>query len=144
LSRTTISTTSNPPPLPVCHPATIERCFDAYHGRLCLGYNPGGSKSPEELANLDAEDESLNRWKASLGISGNSTVATGPKVIKALCLPALPTDFVMNTKLTVLTLELVSPTLPAGKTISLDLRDPAQIEKTKKHPIVIKEGVEYK
>jgi Rho GDP-dissociation inhibitor len=45
---------------------------------------------------------------------------------------------------TVLTLELHSPTLPPGKKIAIDLQEPGSVEKTKKDPIVIKEGVEYK
>jgi Rho GDP-dissociation inhibitor len=44
----------------------------------------------------------------------------------------------------VLTLELDSPTLPAGKKIVFDLKDTAKLADTKKNPIVIKEGVEYK
>jgi len=53
-------------------------------GHLFSGYNPGGYKSPEELANLDAEDESLARWKASLGIvPGTSSAESGPKVMKS-------------------------------------------------------------
>ena len=43
-----------------------------------------------------------------------------------------------------MTLELHSPTLPAGKKIILDLKNTASVEDTKKNPIVIKEGVEYK
>jgi len=35
---------------------------------LPTGYVPGQLKSTEEYAKLDAEDEALNRWKASLGI----------------------------------------------------------------------------
>ncbi|RDB22625.1 Rho GDP-dissociation inhibitor [Hypsizygus marmoreus] len=90
------------------------------------GYKPGAAKSADEYAKLDAEDESLARWKASLGIVPGATTsdAIGPKV-------------------TVLTLELDSPTLPAGKKIVFDLKDTARLADTKKNPIVIKEGVEY-
>ncbi|KAF9782868.1 immunoglobulin E-set [Thelephora terrestris] len=89
------------------------------------GYNPGAAKSLDEYAKLDAEDDSLARWKASLGVvPGAAGPATGPKV-------------------TVLTLELHSPTLPPGKKIAIDLQEPGSVEKTKKDPIVIKEGVEY-
>jgi Rho GDP-dissociation inhibitor len=45
---------------------------------------------------------------------------------------------------TVLTLELASPTLPPGKQIAFDLKDTARLADTKKNPIIIKEGVEYK
>ena len=47
-------------------------------------------------------------------------------------------------QLTVLTLELTSPTLPPGKTIVLDLTDPTKLDTIKKDPVTIKEGVEYK
>jgi Rho GDP-dissociation inhibitor len=48
------------------------------------GYRIGEKKSVAEYAQLDAEDESLARWKASLGIStdaaGISSDPTKPKV----------------------------------------------------------------
>ncbi|KAF9247162.1 immunoglobulin E-set [Melanogaster broomeanus] len=99
---------------------------DELQPSLTPGYKPTAAKTAEEYANLDAEDESLARWKASLGIvpgvaSGNTS---GPKV-------------------TVLTLELDSPTLPPGKKLIFDLTDTAKLADTKKHPIIIKEGVEY-
>ena len=47
-------------------------------------------------------------------------------------------------QLTVLTLELDSPTLPPGKKIIFNLSDTAKLADTKKNPICIKEGVEYK
>jgi len=91
------------------------------------GYKINQNKlSPEEYAKLDAQDESLNRWKASLGITPGAPAATadGPK-------------------LTVLTLELESPSLPAGRKIVFDLTDPANVARLPKNPVTIKEGVEY-
>ncbi|THV08703.1 E set domain-containing protein [Dendrothele bispora CBS 962.96] len=90
------------------------------------GYKPTAAKTAEEYANLDANDESLARWKASLGITAGapSGDTTGPK-------------------LSILNLELTSPTLPAGKTISLDVNNKEQLADTKKNPVTIKEGVEY-
>ncbi|CAL1701469.1 unnamed protein product [Somion occarium] len=90
------------------------------------GYKIGAAKSVDEYAKLDAEDESLARWKASLGIvpGAASGPATGPQV-------------------SVLTLELASPTLPAGKKLAMNINDPAALAEIKKHPFVIKEGVEY-
>ncbi|KIY73749.1 rho GDP-dissociation inhibitor, partial [Cylindrobasidium torrendii FP15055 ss-10] len=85
------------------------------------GYKPAGpAKTADEYAQLDAEDESLARWKASLGIVPGSSAApaSGPQV-------------------TVLTLELASPTLPTGKHIIMDVSNPP------KEAIVIKEGAEY-
>jgi len=46
--------------------------------------------------------------------------------------------------MTVLTLELMSATLPAGKKITFDLRDRATLASLKKNPVTIKEGIEYK
>ncbi|KAL0070891.1 rho GDP dissociation inhibitor [Marasmius tenuissimus] len=89
------------------------------------GYKPTAAKSVDEYAKLDAEDESLARWKASLGITGSGAgAASGPKV-------------------TILTLELLSSTLPAGKSIVFRLDNKSSYENTKKNPVVIKEGVEY-
>ncbi|KAL4081757.1 immunoglobulin E-set [Scleroderma yunnanense] len=90
------------------------------------GYKPSAAKTTDEYAKLDAGDESLNRWKASLGIVPGTTTgdATGPK-------------------LTVLTLELLSPTLPADKKLAFDLTNPATIADIKKNPVIIKEGIEY-
>ncbi|KAK7470807.1 rho GDP dissociation inhibitor [Stygiomarasmius scandens] len=90
------------------------------------GYKPTAAKTAEEYANLDANDESLARWKASLGIT-----------------PGAPGGDASGPKVTVLTLELHSSTLPPGKTITLDISNKAQLEDTKKNPVVIKEGVEY-
>lgn len=90
------------------------------------GYKLTAAKSPEELAKLDAEDESLARWKASLGI-----------------VPGVTSGDTSKPKVTVLTLELDSPTLPPGKKLAFDLADTAKLADLKKNPVVIKEGVEY-
>jgi len=89
------------------------------------GYKPGGAKDVNELAKLDAEDESLNRWKASLGIGQGATGNTsGPKV-------------------TILSLSLTAPSLPEGKRIEMKVSDPEHMADFKKNPVNIKEGVEY-
>jgi len=88
------------------------------------GYKPGQKKTAEEYAQLDAHDDSLNRWKASLGIGSTAVSGTGPKV-------------------TVLSLFLTSATLPQGKTITLNINDPEALADVKKNPIHIKEGIEY-
>ncbi|KIJ70234.1 hypothetical protein HYDPIDRAFT_104923 [Hydnomerulius pinastri MD-312] len=90
------------------------------------GYKPTAVKTAEEYAKLDAEDESLARWKASLGITAD---ATGGDT--------------SGSKVTVLTLELDSPTLPPSKKLVFVLADTAKLAETKKNPIIIKEGVEY-
>jgi len=89
------------------------------------GYKLSAAKSMDEYAKLDAEDDSLARWKQSLGVvPGAGGEASGPKV-------------------TVLTLELDAPSLPPGKKLIFLLSDTAKLAETKKNPIVIKEGVEY-
>ncbi|KAF7964813.1 hypothetical protein HWV62_2747, partial [Athelia sp. TMB] len=85
------------------------------------GYKPAAAKSASEYAQLDAEDESLARWKASLGLNGAIAADTsGPKI-------------------TVLTLELTSPTLPANKKLTFDVAN----KQTASDVFTIKEGVEY-
>jgi len=90
------------------------------------GYKPAAGKTLDEYRNLDANDESLARWKASLGLNeadGGNT--SGPK-------------------LTVLGLELTSPTLPEGKSIKIDFTAESQREYYKNNPIQVKEGAPYK
>ncbi|GJJ07737.1 hypothetical protein Clacol_001942 [Clathrus columnatus] len=85
------------------------------------GYKVGQLKSVEDYKNLDANDESLNRWKASLGLDkAAATENNGPKI-------------------TVLTLFLESDTLPPGKTLSLDPNDtPLNWKSTRKSLSVLK------
>ncbi|EUC65406.1 Rho-GDP dissociation inhibitor [Rhizoctonia solani AG-3 Rhs1AP] len=99
---------------------------DDLHPSKTTGYKVAAKKTVDEYANLDAEDESLARWKASLGIAGGDG-DTGSKEAKFI----------------VKQLFLTSPTLPEGKTITLDLTDAQALERVKKEPIVIKEDVEY-
>jgi len=92
------------------------------------GYKPAAGKSVDEYQKLDAGDESLTRWKASLGLgSASAGENIGPK-------------------LTVLSLELTSPTLPKDKTIKLDLTNEEQRNyyKNKNNAIKVKEGAAYK
>ncbi|KAG0332702.1 hypothetical protein BG004_001132 [Podila humilis] len=44
---------------------------DDFAPTMTAGYKPGEKKSVNELQNLDANDESLRRWKESLGIAGS-------------------------------------------------------------------------
>lgn len=55
------------------------------------GYKPTAAKTADEYAKLDAEDESLARWKASLGIVPGASNAdtSGPKVRPSKASPAL-------------------------------------------------------
>ncbi|KPV75012.1 uncharacterized protein RHOBADRAFT_44527 [Rhodotorula graminis WP1] len=89
------------------------------------GYKVGQQKTLEELARLDAEDDSLARWKASLGINpaaSASTSGSGPNV-------------------EILSLSLTAPSRP--QPIVFDLTDPAKVKSLKSSPVVIKEGVDY-
>jgi len=88
------------------------------------GFKLGEKKSVDQYAKLDAEDESLAKWKANLGVTASAAGSgSGPQV-------------------SVLTLFLTSPSLN-GRNVELDLTDQAKVEATKKSPILIKEGVEY-
>ncbi|TIC66020.1 E set domain-containing protein [Wallemia mellicola] len=93
------------------------------------GYNPGEKKTVDEYAKLDQHDESLNKWKASLGITGDASApADKPKV-----------EF--------LTLSLEAPTL--NNPIKFNLSDfiPNQSAESKQHlksnPVNIKENSDY-
>ena len=50
----------------------------------------------------------------------------------------------LGRQVTILSLELASPTLPAGKHLIMNLLDHEQMSSLKKNPITIKEGVEFK
>ena len=62
---------------------TISPCdIQLRHDFRLEGYKPTAAKTVDEYATLDAGDESLARWKASLGIVPGSAggSASGPKV----------------------------------------------------------------
>lgn len=92
------------------------------------GYKVGEKKSVAEYTQLDANDESLARWKASLGITGEGGSASDPT----------------KPKLALHSLALESASAPNGK-VQLDLSNltQAQLDEVKKSPLTIKEGVEY-
>jgi len=68
------------------HPSPVSGCeanADCRYGSRDTGYKPTAKKTIDEYAALDAEDESLARWKASLGIGPGgaaAATATGPNV----------------------------------------------------------------
>ncbi|KAF8484544.1 rho GDP-dissociation inhibitor [Russula ochroleuca] len=90
------------------------------------GYKPAAGKTVDEYRSLDAGDESLARWKASLGLDA---ATSGDKSVP---------------KLTLLTLELTSPTLPEGKSLEIDLSSKEKREYFEKNAIQVKEGASYK
>ncbi|GAA5887963.1 hypothetical protein JCM6882_000817 [Rhodosporidiobolus microsporus] len=88
------------------------------------GYKVGAKKTLDEYSQLDAEDESLNKWKASLGLGAGGAAGSseGPTVSP-------------------LTLSLISASRPTP--IELDLSSPGALAGLKSNPVVIKEGAEY-
>ncbi|WFD28264.1 rho GDP dissociation inhibitor [Malassezia nana] len=90
------------------------------------GYKPGEKKSLQEYAMLDAQDESLRRWKESLGITSDSAGAVRPD----------------SPKLTIHSLMLESQQLPGGG-VGIQLDQPGELEKLAKSPLQITEGIEY-
>ena len=75
---------------------------------------------------LDQEDESLNRWKASLGISTSAPLAVDPSdkrrcIIQSLALECADRD-----------------------DIAVDLTAPGSIESLKSKPFTIKEGAVFR
>lgn len=94
---------------------------------------------------MDANDESLARWKASLGITGEGGGDPTKRKVRPLShLLRSASLRVYVPKVEVLTLELTSPSLPAGRTISVDLNNPNQLAEMKDSPIQVKEGAEYR
>lgn len=77
----------------------MQKGFASYYLRS-LGYKPTAAKTVEEYAKLDAEDESLTRWKASLGITDSAAKpSTGPKVLHSFSTTTLsdaPLDYCLT------------------------------------------------
>ncbi|ORZ02286.1 immunoglobulin E-set [Syncephalastrum racemosum] len=89
------------------------------------GYKPGEKKTLEEYQNLDAQDESLAKWKESLGIKGDA--ATGPA------------DDPRRVVIENIALEV------AGRPdVVVDLSTKEAANEARKNPFTIKEGVEYR
>lgn len=90
------------------------------------GFKVGEKKTVEEYAKLDQNDESLNRWKASLGISSSPPIGVDPNdqrrcVIKALALE-----------------------VEDRSDITIDLTAPGAVEALKTKPFTIKEGAQFR
>ena len=70
--------------VPTTTPGIVVTASDepwARSHKSSTGFKLTAAKSLDEYAKLDAEDESLARWKASLGIvPGAVTTCSGPKV----------------------------------------------------------------
>lgn len=92
------------------------------------GYKVGEKKTVSEYANLDADDEALNRWKASLGI-GKDAAATASI--------GEPGDM---RKAVILELALEVDGRP---TVVIDLNAPDALASLSAKPFTIKEGVQF-
>lgn len=86
----------------------------------------GGQKTVEEYAKLDANDEALNKWKASLGISADG----GPIIHDA------------NNPAKVL-IESISLQVEGRPDVTVQLSAPGALQKLASEPFIIKEGVKY-
>jgi len=89
------------------------------------GFKVGEKKTLDEYSKMDAEDESLQRYKESLGLGGGG---------KDLSDPNDPRDCI------ILTLEMNSE---GRDPIKLDLTSPNALQSLKDSPFKIKEGVKF-
>ncbi|KAG8527613.1 uncharacterized protein KY384_007766 [Bacidia gigantensis] len=90
------------------------------------GYKISEKKTVAEYAKLDQNDESLNRWKASLGISDAKPIPVDPNdqrrcVIKSLALE-----------------------VEGRHDITIDLTAPGSLESLKGKPFSIREGAKFR
>jgi len=92
------------------------------------GYKVGEKKSVDEYAKLDAEDESLARWKQSLGIGAGSAGGSLGE----------PGD---SRRVVILQLCLLITGRPD---VVINLGAPEALEQLRAKPFTIKEGAEYR
>ncbi|KAJ3288233.1 E set domain-containing protein [Rhizoclosmatium globosum] len=90
-----------------------------------VGYKAGAKKTAAELAEMDAADESLRKWKESLGIKAGGA-------------PANTSD---PRNVVLLSIAMESAGRPD---VVIPLDTPAAIEALKDQVMTIKEGVEYR
>ncbi|KAL1987049.1 hypothetical protein VTN96DRAFT_4923 [Rasamsonia emersonii] len=89
------------------------------------GFKLGEKKTIEEYTKLDAHDESLNRWKASLGLNTGQPIAD----------PNDPRKCIIKS--------LAIETEDRGD-ITVDLTGPGALEELKNKPFKIKEGAKFR
>lgn len=90
--------------------------------RMCSLDPRQGYSSPRCATQIDAEDESLNKWKASLGLgAGAGSELAGPRVVT-------------------ISLSLLAEGRAAGP-IVLDLSSPEAVASLKKNPVTIKVSI---
>lgn len=91
-----------------------------------VGYKVTEKKTINEYAKLDADDEALNKWKESLGLSNTSGTTIGDP----------------NDKRKVVILEMAIH-VEGQPPVVYDLEAPGVLEKLHREPIVIKEKSKY-
>ncbi|KAF9380633.1 hypothetical protein BGX21_002331 [Mortierella sp. AD011] len=94
---------------------------DDFGPSVTNGYKPGQKKTIDEYQKLDAEDEALNRWKESLGVTNAATAGDDPHNVVVL---------------------QIALEVQGRDDVVLDLTKP--VEELKSHSFTIKEGVEYR
>lgn len=75
---------------------------------------------------VDQNDESLNRWKASLGISNSPALPVDPKDTRRCVIHSLALE------------------VPGRSDITIDLSVPGALESLKSKPFSIKEGAKFR
>ncbi|MCJ1318965.1 hypothetical protein MMC15_004297 [Xylographa vitiligo] len=90
------------------------------------GYKVGEKKTVEEYAKLDQNDESLNRWKASLGIATGAPLAVTPGDTRRCVIQSLALE------------------VESRPDIVIDLTAPGSIEALRSKPFIIKEGAKFR
>ncbi|KAL9623405.1 MAG: hypothetical protein Q9160_002298 [Pyrenula sp. 1 TL-2023] len=88
------------------------------------GFKVGEKKTVEEYQKLDQNDESLNRWKASLGI-GSGDASANPSDPRVCVIQSLALE------------------VEGRSDITIDLTAPGSLEGLKNKPFTIKEGSRY-
>ena len=111
------------------------------------GYKLSQAQSLQHYSTLDQEDESLNKWKASLGITASST-STTPSVSlplsRAILVISPHTHDLNIAQVTILSLSLSSADLATPIEFNFP-QDGAnlKIDETKFPLVTIKEGIDY-
>ncbi|PGH28829.1 rho GDP-dissociation inhibitor [[Emmonsia] crescens] len=89
------------------------------------GFKVGEKKTLEEYQQLDANDESLNRWKASLGL-GTGTSISDPNDPRKCIIKSLSLE------------------VEGREDITIDLSGEGSVDKLKDKPFTIKEGCRFR
>ncbi|KAG1436257.1 hypothetical protein G6F56_013635 [Rhizopus delemar] len=89
------------------------------------GYKPGEKKSLQEYQDLDAQDESLNKWKESLGLKNTPATSSSGDTRNVV-------------------VEHIALEVEGRPDVIVDLSTPDAVDKSRSIPFTIKEGVEYR